>query len=74
MIGHLLWVAIGLANSGPVYAFWSGFFGDVSLLAGVVVFVVHKNCHGRGCWRIGSHHSPYCSKHRNIPQPTKENI
>lgn len=64
MIGHLL----GLDSaSGPLYLFWSGFFGDLTIFAAVVYHVLKHNCHQDGCFRIGKHivnGTPYCAKHK----------
>lgn len=52
------WIAhwIGLTNaSGPIYSFWSGWFGDLSILAVPFVLLRSKNCHAKGCPRIGRH-------------------
>lgn len=65
---HAVAYWLGLTDAaGPVYLFWSGFFGNVSIFAGVAAFVVHKNCHTAGCWRIGGH-SGLCQRHRNTPR------
>ena len=63
---HGLAYWLGLTNaSGPVYLFWSGFFGDVTILAAAVVFIRHHNCHTKGCWRLGHFHqgSVKCRRH-----------
>lgn len=63
---HHLWLqllhVLGVDNaSGPWYLFWSGFVGDVTLLAAILVapFVQWKraNCQTERCWRFGRH--PY---------------
>jgi hypothetical protein len=45
--------------SGPWYAFWSGFGGDVAILASILaapVLLYRKhNCGVRWCWRIARH-------------------
>lgn len=57
MRGVAYW--LGLTNpSGPVYLFWSGFFGDVTIFAAAVLFLRHKNCHRKGCWRLGHPTTP----------------
>jgi len=38
--------------SGTWYGFWSGFAGDIPLFVGLGVFLRHRNCHRRGCWRL----------------------
>lgn len=58
---------LGLTNaSGPQYLFWSGFFGDVTIIAGAIGLYFHHNCHARGCPRWGRHKfegTPYCALH-----------
>lgn len=47
-------LVLGMTNaSGPVYLFWSGFFGDLTILALPAVWWLHHNCHEKGCWRVG---------------------
>lgn len=47
---------LGVDNvSGYWYAFWSGFAGDIALLATPIVLLRKHNCHVRPCWRIGRH-------------------
>lgn len=63
------WVAhlLGLDNaSGAWYLFWSGFFGDITIIGGVITLYHKHNCHAPRCWRIGKHQldgTPYCTKH-----------
>jgi len=61
---HHLWLQVlhilGLDNgSGMWYLFWSGFVGDVTLLAAILVapYVQWKrnNCQVERCWRFGRH-------------------
>lgn len=70
----LHWLAhfFGLTNlSGPQYGFWSGIgsdVGEVTIFGAVVGMYRHKNCHAKGCWRLGKHAvdgTPYvvCTKH-----------
>jgi hypothetical protein len=48
---------LGLDNaSGPVYLFWSGFFGDVTILSIPVTLLRKHNCEVKGCVRLGLHH------------------
>jgi hypothetical protein len=70
---HWLSHFFGLDNlSGPFYGFWSGVgsdIGEVTIIGGLVTIGRHKNCHVKGCWRIGRHHhGPYllCSKHHPL--------
>lgn len=45
---------IGLDDpSGYWYMWWSGFGADLSMFVGVGVWYRHRNCHARGCWRLG---------------------
>lgn len=64
MLAHVL----GLDNaSGRWYLFWSGFFGDTTIIASIVILYWKHNCHHKGCPWIGKHHlngTPYCSKHK----------
>jgi hypothetical protein len=54
---------LGVSNeSGPWYAFWSGFGSDLAELGiigavGTAVYQMVKryNCHEPGCWRVGTH-------------------
>lgn len=42
--------------SGPAYLAWSGIIsdlGEVTLAAGLVAFLRHRNCHQHRCWRLG---------------------
>lgn len=55
MIRGLLHV-LGVDNvSGQWYGFWSGFAGDLSILAAPLVLMRKHNCHVRGCPRLGRH-------------------
>lgn len=73
---------LGMTNaSGKTYLFWSGFFGDVSIIVAAVAFLRHRNCHVTGCWRVGRHHvagTPYvtCQKHHPAidGKPTLEDV
>jgi hypothetical protein len=80
---HWLSHFLGLDNeSGPIYAFWSGFGSDIGELAiiGALWAGVRKhNCHVRRCWRIGRftvEGTPYvvCSHHHPDRAPTHEQI
>jgi len=49
-------------QSGPYYAFWSGFganlsvFGIITALTTSAYHLARKyNCHEPGCWRVGNH-------------------
>lgn len=62
-----LYTWLGLSNaSGSQYLFWSGFFGDITIIAAAVGLYFHNICHDTGCHRWGRHKyngSPYCKKH-----------
>jgi hypothetical protein len=68
---------MGLDNgSGPVYLFWSGFFGDTTIIGGAVLLYWHHTCHAHGCWRLGRHAvdgTPYtaCRKHHPLIDHTE---
>lgn len=47
------------SSSSMAYNFWSGFGGDVTIIASlltapIIAFRRH-NCHVKRCWRIGHH-------------------
>ena len=73
MIWHLFLHYTGSDNvSGPWYGFWSGFgsdLGEVTLLGAFIAAYRHKNCHTKGCWRLGhpdpEHGFPACRKHHS---------
>lgn len=68
---HWLAVHVGADHSagGSVYYnFWSGFgsdLGEVTLVGAIVAAARHKNCHVKGCWRLGHPHEGVvrCRKH-----------
>lgn len=53
------------------YDFWSGIgpvlFGQFPILVGLIIGLKHRNCHVKGCWRLGhpdpTHGFPACRKH-----------
>lgn len=52
--------------SGAWYGFWSGFAGDLTLFAGIIIWYRHHNCHEDKCLRIGhpdSNGKVVCKKH-----------
>lgn len=63
----------GIDNtSGPWYGFWSGFgsdLGEITLLGAVIAAYRHKNCHVKGCPRLGhidpAVHAPACKRHHS---------
>lgn len=64
---------LGLDNaSGAWYLFWSGVFGDVSILAAAVSIVRKHNCHRPWCLRVGRFPSgqwTYCRSHHPDDRP-----
>lgn len=63
-----LYTWLGLSNaSGPIYAFWSGIFGDLTIFAGILMLYWRHSCHHASCFRIAKHiseGSPYCTTHK----------
>lgn len=56
MIQHFLSHWLGLDDaSGSVYLWWSGIFGDATIVAIPIVLLRKHNCHAKGCPRIGRH-------------------
>lgn len=55
------------SQTGRWYAFWSGFGADLPIVAGLLLFMHHHNCHTQRCWRLG-HPNPdgavLCRHHR----------
>lgn len=60
------WAGLG-DPTGPIYSFWSGIFGDLTIFAAAIGFYLHRMCHDSRCHRWGRHTldgSPYCKKHK----------
>lgn len=61
----------GTSNSASrSYNFFSGFgsdIGELALVGGIATVVRSRNCHQKGCWRIGIHTTSkghkLCKKH-----------
>lgn len=61
-------------QNGTPYMFWSGvgpvLFGQLPILIGIIVTARHKNCHVKGCWRLGhpdpAHGWPACKRHHSM--------
>ena len=84
MLIHWLFIHTGTYNeSGPYYGFFSGFgsdLGELAILGGVVQLFRHRNCHVKGCWRLGKpvgdsaflachkHHPNHPGEKRNVTQ------
>lgn len=70
------WIEVhtGTVNeSGPYYGFWSGFgsdLGELGILGAVLQAARHRNCHVKGCWRLGRSvdGTPYLACHIHHPQ------
>lgn len=65
--------------SGRWYAWWSGFAGDISILATPVVLLRKHNCHVRGCARVGRHpvegtSYTVCRRHHPDEHPTAADV
>ena len=79
MIHGLLHV-LGIDNLGGYwYGWWSGFAGDLSILATPVVLLHKHNCHVRGCPRVGKHPVAgttwtVCRKHHPDDHPTAADV
>ena len=81
MILHWLYHYFGIQGSGPWYGFWSGAGSDiaeVAILGAIYKAARHKNCHVKGCWRIGKpvDGTPYLACHKHHPGHTgdKRNV
>jgi hypothetical protein len=55
---------------GNGYQWWSGIgsdFGEVTIVAAILATLRHRNCHEKGCWRLGHPHPehgfPTCRRH-----------
>ena len=77
---HILWHFIGGdSTTTPQYAFWSGFAGDLAIFGAVIAYVRHKNCHVKGCPRLGRHavqgtDHVVCRKHHPQDTPTAQDV
>lgn len=69
----LHWTGIDSQQS-QFYDFWSGIgpvlFGQLPILGAIIVHMKQKNCHVKGCWRLGhadpTHGYPACRKHHSM--------
>ncbi len=57
---------------GSGYQFWSGIgsdFGEATIILSAVLLIRHRNCHVKGCWRLGhadpAHGFPACKVHHS---------
>jgi hypothetical protein len=81
-IGNWLYVFFGISGSGPHYAFWSGpgsDIGEITIVGVVIGWLRHKNCHVKGCWRLGKLQVPgtqhvVCRKHHPHDAPTAQQV
>lgn len=73
-MGPWLYKWLGLAGTGAVYAYWSGFgsdLGELTLLGTAIGLYKMVNCREHHCWRLGFHRIidkngaalPSCRKH-----------
>ena len=64
---HFLLHVLGIDTQQSYwYDLWSGIGAKIDLLFLGVIYIVHHNCHVKGCWRLGKHvynGTPYCTKH-----------
>ena len=58
---------------GNGYQFWSGMgsdIGEATIVTALVAQYKHRNCHEKGCWRMGHQHpitgAIHCKHHWNI--------
>jgi hypothetical protein len=73
-VGWFLTHAVfGSPMHGSGYAFWSGIgsdFGEASILTALIIGLRHRNCHVKGCWRLGhpdpAHGHPACRHHHSL--------
>jgi hypothetical protein len=72
MLAVFHWSQLLHPLAGNGYQFWSGIgsdAGEAALLGGVVVLLRHRNCHVKGCWRLGhldpEHGHPACRRHHS---------
>lgn len=74
MIHTLLHITGIDTQQSPWYDFWSGIATQGSIIIGVGAAVRHKNCHVKGCWRLGHidpvHNHPACRKHHSTSPTT----
>ncbi len=79
---HWLLHFFGLDSaSGPAYLAWSGALsdlGEITLLAGLIAFLRHRNCEVHHCWRLGRHTTAaghrVCRKHHPDDHLTTERV
>ena len=72
------WIGGDSANGTP-YLIWSGIVGDAALVGAVIAFIRHKNCHVKGCPRLGRHtvqgtDHVVCRKHHPQDTPTAQDV
>lgn len=70
LLVHVLTWPMNTGKHGG-YNFWSGIGSGSPILVGLGAWAKHKNCHEKGCWRIGHPHPghgfPTCRKHYRRP-------
>lgn len=59
-------------GAGSWYLFYSGFganFGELTVAVGLFTVLRHRNCHVKGCWKLGhpdpEHGHPACRRHHS---------
>jgi hypothetical protein len=76
LLAHIL----GLDDaSGRWYSFWSGIFGDASILSVPAMAMRRHNCHVKRCPRLGRHPVAgttwtVCRRHHPDGHPSAEDI
>ena len=81
-VGNWLYYFFGISGAGSHYGFFSGTGSDISeiaIIGGVASWWHHKNCHVKGCWRIGRHPvegTPHvvCRRHHPDEAPTAQQV
>lgn len=74
-IWHWFLIVTGSNNvSGSWYGFWSGFAGDLTIFAAIIIWYKRNKC--KSCWRLAYHkvrgtHYKTCHKHATIAHHAK---
>jgi hypothetical protein len=78
-----LWHAAQWTWTDPEgYNVFSGPLADITILTALGVFLYHRNCHVKGCWRLAwknyvdpsGHTHALCKKHHPHDPPTAATI
>lgn len=65
---------------GPWYLWWSGFSGDLGIIAAAAMVIWKHNCPVKGCHRVGKFPVPdgsgyyVCEKHHPTGAPSADEI